>query len=103
MTRPHYGARTDANQPEIVRGLRALGFFVLDVSSLAHVGFDLLVLGMHRRWLLPMLLAVEVKMPGGKLTEREAEVKAEFGRYGERAPWVKAESVEDVLEWFGAA
>ncbi len=88
----------------MVEELRALGFVVMDVADNAALGFDLLVCGNHRREMLPMWLAVEVKSEGGELTEREAEVAAEMQyRFGDEAPIVTAYATEDVLAWYGAA
>lgn len=101
--RPRH-ARPDCVQSEIVSDLRQLGFFVLDVSQLAHLGFDLLVCGYSRKMLGPEWLAVEVKSTkGSPLTEREAEVQAEMvQQFGENAPIIVAWSAEDVLRWYGA-
>jgi hypothetical protein len=102
MSRPRH-AKRDQNQGQIVDELRSLGFYVLDVSQLAHLGFDLLVKGHHRKRLCPAWLAVEVKAEGGALTEREEEVAAELQmRYGDEAAYKVAYCAEDVAEWFGA-
>ena len=80
-----------------------MGFLVLDVADNADLGFDILVCGMHRRWLLPVWCAVEVKSEGGTLTEREEEVAAEMQyRFGDEAPLIVAQTTEQVLEWFNA-
>ena len=69
-TRPRRASQRDANQAEIVDGLRKCGDLVLDVS--AFIGeFDLLVFGLdwgtqEHRW-----EAMEVKMPDGVLTGKE--------------------------------
>lgn len=102
MGRPRY-PKPDANQGAMANDLRSLGFYVLDCSQLARLGFDLLVCGFHRRWLLPMWCAVEVKDDGGELTEREAEVQAEMqSQFRDDAPVITAFETEDVLDWFYA-
>jgi len=102
MARPKY-TKADANQSELADALRQLGFVVFDVHDLAHLGCDLLVIGMHRRWLLPMVLMVEVKAEGGTLTDGEKAVRDELReRYGDDAPWIVARKAEDVLDWFNA-
>jgi len=101
--RPRHATSRDANQAEIVAGLEALGFYVLDVSPYAPIGCDLLVCGYHRKAYRPVLLMVEVKTEGGELTEREAEVRGDLAReFGLDAPYVVARCLEDVLEEFGA-
>lgn len=89
----------DANQAQIVRDLRALGFTVHDVSPLGGDALDLFVGGEvvylgRFEW-----LQVELKANGGRLTAGEAA-------YLEKHPhpiWpvLVAYSTEDVLEWFG--
>lgn len=102
MARPKW-TKPDANQSAITADLRQLGFMALDCHDLAHLGCDLLVVGMHRRWLLPMVLMVEVKGDSGRLTDGEREMRDELrDRYGDDAPWIVAYAAEDVLEWFGA-
>lgn len=101
MSRPQYATRRDANQAEITRGLEELGFTVLDVSQLAHLGFDLLVCGYHNDYHLPIWLAVEVKTPAGKLTERERQVQVEMAyKFREASPLIVARDVDDVLRFY---
>jgi len=100
--RPRH-ARPDQNQSQIIEELESLGFVVFNVSQLAHLGYDLVVVGFHRRWLLPIPLLVEVKTDGGELTDREAEVQAEMQyRFKSEAPIITAYRAEDVLDWFNA-
>jgi hypothetical protein len=99
--RPQYATRRDANQAEIVDGLERLGYLVLDVSQLAHLGFDLLVCGWHQERYSVAWLAVEVKAEDGTLTEREREFFDEMTRFGEDVPALVAHNLEDVLNWFG--
>lgn len=101
MGRPRY-AKKDANQSEIVADLEKLGLLVFDVSHLAHLGCDLIVVGFHRRWLRPIPLLVEVKSSkDAELTKREAEVQAEMQyRFKDEAPYIVAYSAEDVARWY---
>ena len=70
MTRPRRNSQRDANQAEIVDGLRTLGYRVLDVS--AFVGeFDLLVYGLDWQTQELVWRAFEIKTPTGVLTGKE--------------------------------
>jgi len=66
------GRRTDGNQKEIVALLRAGGCTVVITSAVGSLGGnlagfpDLVVKGPDKR-----IYFVEIKMPGGKLTDRE--------------------------------
>lgn len=102
MGRPKY-PKPDSNQRDFFEVLEPLGYVVDDVSKLAHLGFDLLVTGQHRRWMLPIPLMVEVKAPGGTLTKTEEERAAEMEyKFGDDAPYIVAYEPDDVLRWFGA-
>jgi len=93
--------KPDANQAQIIADLTQLGFFVQDVSKLAHLGFDILVWGWHGVLNRPALLAVEVKTPGGTLTKREREVQEMvITGFGPEAPYLVARCTEDILDWF---
>jgi hypothetical protein len=88
--------KTDANQKEIIAALLSLGFEVWDLSKLGGEVLDLHVYGYDgvlgcERW-----LAVEVKVPGGTLTDDQ---QAFISRRPRAA--VKAETPEDVLRAFG--
>ena len=101
MTRPKYNPKPDANQGEIAADLERLGFFTQDVSPLAHLGFDILVWGWHGVLNRPVLLAVEIKTPGGRMTKREREVQeAVIAGFGPQAPYLVAWNTEDILDWF---
>lgn len=63
---PKYAARTDANQAEIVRTLRAIGATVQDLSAVGRGCPDLLVGWRGQNFLL------EVKTERGKMTPDEA-------------------------------
>ena len=93
--RPRYTKR-DANQREIVFDLRKLGFYVLDLADVGGRVLDLFVAAPDAagewRW-----LAVEVKTFAGRLT---ANQKRFFERWPD-APAIVAQSVEDVLRWYG--
>ena len=68
--RPRRNSHRDANQAEIVDGLRTLGYRVLNVS--AFVGeFDLLVYGLDWQTQELTWKAFEVKTPNGVLTGKE--------------------------------
>jgi hypothetical protein len=99
--RPQYGTRRDANQAAITSGLEELGFVVLDVSQLAHLGFDILVCGYHGDYHLPLWLAVEVKTAEGKLTDRERKVQMEMAyKFRRETPLIVARDIDDVLRWY---
>lgn len=94
--RPHYGAKVDANQKQIIDDLRRLGFHVIDTSSLGGQVLDIFVAGWHgvrHQW---EWLHVEIKTARGKLTEGEAR----FFEQCPECPAIVARSTEDVLEWF---
>ena len=90
-------AKVDRNQPAIVAELRKLGFDVDHVHQVKNL-YDLVVTGVPVGHKQAAAVRVEVKMPGGALTE------------GEQGFWdnqlhpdnlIVAESAEDVLRWFG--
>lgn len=97
-------AKADANQPQIVRELRAMGFRVDIVHRLKKL-YDLVVTG-HTSTLktlgtdnkLVKTLRVEIKMPGEQLSPDEQE-------YWNAEPFpetlIIAYSTEDILKWFG--
>ena len=93
--RPRYTKR-DANQQEIVDGLRELGFYVLDLADIGGRVLDLFVCGSdvrgEWRW-----LAVEIKTFAGWLTAKQKQ----FFKEWPDAPAIVAQSVEDVLRWYG--
>ncbi len=93
--RPRYDPHPDANQPEIVSGLRDCGYAVIDISKWCAVA-DLLVWGLD--WDRQELVwrTLEVKIPGGKLT---FEQRAFQEMYPGSVQVV--ESVEDGLDAFG--
>lgn len=97
MARPKYYPHPDANQPQMIDDLLALGFVVIDCSRWADV-FDLLVYGPDietGKWLWR---PVEVKTDSGALTEQqEAFLELYPGSV------VVAREAEDVLEAFGRA
>ena len=64
--------KPDANQGDIVDGLRDCGYLVHDVS--AFIGeFDLLVYGLDWETQEHTWIALEVKMPDGVLTGKELQ------------------------------
>jgi hypothetical protein len=94
---PQYAAKADGNQPEIVDELRARGFLVSHTHALGHGKPDIVVGGYHFGLHCNVLLWVEIKMPGAKLTEME-EV---FHKEWEDMPVTQAFSARDILDWFG--
>lgn len=98
-----YSAKADANQAQIVRELRAMGFRVDIVHRLKKL-YDLVVTGQcghgkHKVYDgVVHTIRVEVKMPGEGLTPDEQE-------YWDAEPFpgtlIKAECTEDVLRWYG--
>ena len=91
--RPRYTKR-DANQQEIVDGLRRLGFFVLDLADVGGEAPDIFVcgrIGGDWHW-----LAVEIKMPGGRLTDTQKRLIETWPDM----PVIVAQATEDVLAWY---
>ena len=96
----------DANQKEIVRRLRELGYLVAHTHAIGKGAPDILVGGWARNRdqgtdISPvvgesMLLWCEIKTEKGKLTDDEAE----FHRKWAGLPVVVVRSAEDVLRWF---
>ena len=93
--RPPSGGKVDANQAQIVRELRAMGFRVDIVSQLKKL-YDLVVTGSGEGKI--RTIRVEVKMPGCELTVDEQE-------YWDAEPFpetlIIAHETEDILRWFG--
>lgn len=87
--RPRH-TKKDLNHGEIRDGLRELGFVVWDLADLGGVVLDLLCF--YRGICLP----VEVKSPGGKLTEAQEESIAQLQAVGVTP--IIAESIQDVLD-----
>ncbi len=89
-------AKVDANQPQIVRELRAQGYKV-DITSQLKKLYDLVVTGRMFGTTDVRTVRVEVKSEGGTLTPDEAE-------YHRNDPYpetlIIAFSSEDILEWF---
>lgn len=83
-------ARVDLEHASIREELRALSFTVKDVHQLPGYA-DLHV---SRRGLAVL---VEVKSPGGKLTQDEWEFWQEW-----QGPLIKVERTEEVVAWFEA-
>jgi len=94
--RPHWYTRRDRNQCEIVEGLRALSFCVLDVSQLGGAALDLFVGGWSMRLGCYAWVQVEVKVSSGQLTKGEQEHLTKWSEL----PIIVARSIEDVVEWF---
>jgi hypothetical protein len=94
--RPPSGGKVDANQAQIVRELRAMGFRVDIVAQLKKL-YDLVVTGRDSNHIV-QTLRVEVKMFGAGLSFDEKE-------YWDAEPFpdtlIIARETEDVLKWFG--
>ena len=90
-------ARVDKNQVAIVAELRALGMDVDHVHQVKNL-YDLVVTGIPADYHRPVSLRVEVKSPGGKLTEGEADF---WDKQRHTGNLIIAYSAEDVLRWFG--
>lgn len=84
-------ARVDNNHGEIVAALRAVGASVQSLASIGRGCPDVLCGYRMRHYLL------EIKSPGGRLTEDESRWIA-----GWRAEVHVVDSVEDALEAIGA-
>lgn len=97
--RPNY-ARPDKNAIGIIRELRKLGFDV-DVMPMPN-NYDLVVSGKKYDEYIPFgcicAVRVEVKQPGQKLNENE---EAYWDKQNHKGNLIIAESVSDVLRWFG--
>ena len=97
MRHTGYAHKVDANQDQIRRELRALGFRVDNVSRLKKL-YDLVVTGRMFGSNEVRTVRVEIKMPGASLTVDEKEYhEAEI--YPETL--LIATKTEDVLDWFG--
>lgn len=83
--------RIDNTHKEIVKGLRGVGAGVTSMAPLGKGVVDLLV-SFRQRWYV-----IEVKTPGGKLTDDECEwIQKQQAQVG------VAYSLEDALRWIGA-
>ncbi len=72
MTRPRRASHRDANQQEIVDGLRALGYTVIDIS--AFIGWaDLAVFGLDWATQQHAWRFMELKTATGTLTDKERD------------------------------
>lgn len=87
--------RTDTNQTEIIRALEAAGCSVLRLSDVGDGCPDLLV-SHERNYPWHYNILVEVKRPGGKLTEAEREFFEAW-----RGPCIIVYGVEDALKKLG--
>ena len=70
--RPRYRPHPDANQSEIVRGLRDLGYYVLDHSRTGQI-YDLAVYGYDTQLQDHVWHLMEVKTEDGQLTMAQRE------------------------------
>jgi len=81
-----YSSKADANQPEIVKEFRRLGAYVWLVHRLKKC-CDLVVLYKG------VAVAVEIKMPGKKLTKGEDEFHTDWTNNGGK--WAMVTSIEE--------
>ena len=81
-------ARIDANQPDIVKGLRAFGASVTSMASLGDGVPDLLI-GFRQRWYV-----MEVKAEDGELTPDQIDWIAK-----QRAPVYTVKSLEHAIKF----
>jgi len=90
------GGRVDANQAQITRELRTLGFRVDNVSQLKKL-YDLVVTGRIFGTDKVRTVRVEIKMKGEQLTPAEVD-------YHTAEPYpstlLVAYSTEDIIVWF---
>lgn len=93
MARPKH-PKTDANQADIIRDLRACGLICHDVSSLGGDCLDLFVGDpASYSW-----IQIEVKTDDGQLTPRE---RAYIAVHLPKVPILVARETEDILCAFG--
>jgi len=87
-------ARKDGNHNEIADGLRALGWYVMDLSRAGMGVPDILVgkpaTAIHRGVVIPC----EIKQPGKALTPKETDVRKAW----EPCSYLVVTSLEDALE-----
>lgn len=95
--RPRYRAHPDANQPQIVSDLEALGFLVLNVSRWMATP-DLFVWGYHLDTDFGYWTAWEVKTEDGSFTDTQREFMMRWPGAVEAAYYV-----EDILKAYGRA
>jgi hypothetical protein len=88
MPKSNYSDRRDANEPEIVKELERLGFYVIKMARTC--GFDLLAIGENDTYI------IEVKNPDTywKLTDAELELQSELEK--RNAHYRIVESLEDI-------
>ena len=72
MTRPRRNSQRDANQGEIVQGLRKAGIWVWDISAFCPFA-DLLTFGFDHALWHDALHLMELKTPTGTLTPEERQ------------------------------
>ena len=86
-----YAKKTDNNQQEIMDALRAAGYYTLDMSRVGQGFPDLLCVNKAGQVVL-----LEVKTPGGRLTEAEQRFHAEY-----KGALYVVRSAEMALEYLG--
>ena len=96
MPRPKH-PRTDANQAQIIRELRELGFCVHDLSTVGGQVLDILVGGWNARFEFYTWLPFEIKTEAGTLTTNQHN----FFREWPELPAYVVGSTEQILDAFG--
>lgn len=91
-------ANVDANQPAIVRALKAAGYHVAHTYQLGRGFPDLVVTGYSIPLNAVAAVFVELKVGNDKLTEAE---QAWHAAYPDGGPLIIARHENDVLAWFG--
>jgi Holliday junction resolvase len=88
MPKSNYSDRRDANEPEIVKELERLGFYVIRMARTC--GFDLLAINSKGKYI------IEVKNPDTywKLTGKEYEVESNLRTMN--IPYWVITSIEDI-------
>ena len=100
MTRPKF-TKPDKNQAQIVDELRSLGFDVDVICNLPGL-YDLVVSGNKflpefNRTIPAVSVRVEVKSPGGTMTDGEIEY---YEAQNNKNSYILAFCTQDVLDWF---
>jgi len=85
-----YSARVDANHADIRDAARRTGYVWVDTYRQGDGAPDAFCLSRSGRW-----VALEIKSPGGKLTEKELALWAQFG---DDTPAAVVYSVDQFLE-----
>ena len=91
-------AKKDGNHEAIASGLRALGWYVMDLSRAGYGVPDILVAKPATERHRGICVPVEIKSPGGQLTEAEVTVKNAW----DPCDYIVADSLESALQQLAA-